>query len=263
MKQFNKYFKEWKEKDKKKNTQGEFARQICEIRKKKTGEKCPVTNSYVSEWVRGVWFPDQYLPEIAEVLGVKEEEFFFQTHDDFYKLSSEYMTKVGRDEISRFCEDIGLDLRFLYIVRELIGSDFDSMFPTWTPITQNPDILSDDSYIRQDRKMWSESAEMDDDVRVLQYYMKYEEDGETKEKLIPFTRQDLRFIKDVQDSVVDYVEYRMMKQEKDLKRDAKRASEKARIKMKNGGIAFRPLNAEELNQIDTYCEEYSDQKEGR
>ena len=55
----------------------------------------------------------------------------------------------------------------------------------------------------------------------------------------------------------------MMKQEKDLKRDAKRASEKARIKMKNGGIAFRPLNAEELNQIDTYCEEYSDQKEGR
>ena len=262
VKQFDKFFKEWKDQDRKKNTQGEFARQICEIRKQKTGEQCPVTNSYVSEWARGKWFPDQYLPEIAEVLGVKEEEFFFQTHDDFYKYSSEYMTKVGRDEISQFCDDIGLDLRFLYIIRELIGSDFDDMFPTWTPLHQNPDLFSEDKYIRRDRTIWSESAEMDPDVRVLQYIMRYEEDGETKEKLIPFTHQDLRFIKDVQNKVVDYIEFLMMKQGKDLKREAKKATNRSQTKLKNGGIAFRPLNAEELNEIDTYCNEYVDQKDG-
>ena len=145
-KQLKKFFETWHGEDPKKNTQGEFARQVCEIRHKKTGEKCPVTNSYVSEWLRGVWFPEMYLPEIAEVLGVKEEDFFFQTHDDFYKLSSEYMTKIGRGEISQFCDEIGLDLQFLYIIRKLLGSNFDDMFPTWTPLEKDPHYIVTGNY---------------------------------------------------------------------------------------------------------------------
>ncbi len=263
VKRFKELFAEWKKKDRK-NTQGEFARQICEIRHKKTGEKCPVTNSYVSEWLRGKWFPDQYIPEIAEVLGVKEDEFYFQTHDDFYKLSSEYMTKLGRGEISQFCDEIGLDLRFLYIIRELIGSDFDRMFPTWTPLHINHDFLSDQTYTRRSPRIWSESAEMDEDVRVLQYEIEVEEDGAQKKRLIPFTRQDLRFLKDVQNEVLDYIEFLMMKRSKDLKREAVEASRRSQHKTNEGGIAFSPLNADELNQIDKYCEEYTDvEKEGK
>lgn len=264
-KQFNVFFEEWKKKDRKKHTQGEFARQICEIRNKKTGEKCPVTNSYVSEWARGKWFPDQYLPEIAEVLGVKEEDFYFQTHDDFYKLSSEYMTKLGRGELSQFCDEIGLDLRFLYIIRELIGSDFDSTFPTWTDLRKNPNFMSDQIYIRRPVSMWSESAEMDDDVRVLQHWIEVEEDGEQRKKLIPFTRPDLRFLKEIQTDVLDYIEYLMMKRTKDLIREAEEATQRSKIKLPDGGIAVKPLTPDELNQIDKYHDyhyEYASKKDG-
>lgn len=245
---FNEFFEEWK-KQGKGNTQGEFARQICEIRNKKTGEKCPVTNSYVSEWARGKWFPDQYISEIAEVLGVKEEDFFFQTRDEFYKLSSEYMTKIGRGEMSQFCDEIGMDLQFLYIIRKLIGSDFENMFPTWTPLQKNPNLMLDQTYIRPTANVWSASAKMDDDVRVLQHEIETEE-GE--QKLIPFTRPDLRFLKEIQTNVLDYIEYLMLKRSKDLIREAEEASKRSRNKLPNGDIEIRPLTPEELNQIDKY-----------
>ena len=260
---FKGFYADWKKKDKQ-NTQGKFARQICEIRNRKTGEKCPVTNSYVSEWLRGKWFPEQYIPEIAEVLGVKEEDFYFQTHDEFYKFSSEYMTKLGRGEISQFCNEIGLDLRFLYIIRELIGSDFDSIFPTWTPLQKNPNFMSDRTYTRRPVSVWSESAEMDEDVRVLQYEVEVQENGETKRKLIPFTRPDLRFLKDIQTDVLDYIEFLMMKRSKDLIRESEEASRLSQRKTKNGEIALIPLTANELNQVDKYCNEYTDdRKEGK
>lgn len=254
-------FLKWKEKDKG-NTQGEFARQICEIRKKKTGEKCPVTNSYVSEWLRGKWFPEQYIPEIAEVLGVEEEVFFFRTHDEIYRLSSENATEWARGEISQFCDEIGLDRHFLRIIRELFGSDFDEMFPTWTEIIQNPNFLDNQTYIRRKPASWSIQAEMDEDVRFLQYEI---DDGKGGKKLIPFTREDLRFLKDVQTDVVDRVEYLMMKRKKDLQREAEEATRRSQHNMKNGGIAFKPLTIEELNQIDKYHDyhyQYTSQKDG-
>ena len=263
--QFKKRFTTWHNKDPKKNTQGEFARQICEIMHKKTGEKCPVTNSYVSEWLRGVWFPEMYLPAIAEVLGVKEEDFIFHTHDELWRLSSEYMTKTVGGEMKQFCEELGLDLRFLFIISELIGSKFDDMFPTWTPFKLNKKAFIDDKedlYYRPDRKDWIGSAEMDSGYNIFQCKVEYEEDGQTKEKLLPFSRPDLRFLKDVQDKVKDYIEFLMLKQSKDLKRDVRKASEKARITLSDGGKTTILLNAEELNKIDTYCEDYSDQKEG-
>lgn len=248
---FNEFFKAWKEKDKKKNTQGEFARQICEIRKKKYKEKCPVTNSYVSEWSRGVWFPELYLPEIAEVLGVNESDFYFQ-RDDIYSLSSEYMTKLGKGEMSRYCEEVGLDLRFLHIVRDLMGPDFDRSFPTWTPLEMSHNIFDDKTYRRRPPEMWSESAEMDGTVRVLQYTLTYKEDGETKEKLLPFTRGDITFLKELQDDTIEYVEFLLRKHAKRLKRDEDRANEMSRIEDKKGMVAVRQLSIEDLNQIDHY-----------
>lgn len=248
---FNEFFKAWREKDKKKNTQGEFARQICKIREKKYKEKCPVTNSYVSEWSRGKWFPELYLPEIAEVLGVNESDFFFQ-HDDLYSLSSEYMTKLGRGEMSRYCEKVGLDLRFLHIIRDLMGMDFDRSFPTWTPLERSPNLFDDKTYRRKPPEMWSESAEMEGDVRDLQYTFTYEDGGEIKEKLLPFTREDIRFLKELQDDTIEYVEFLLKKHAKRLKRDEDIATEMSQIKDKNGMVAFCGLSIEQLNQIDHY-----------
>lgn len=248
---FNAFYNEWHNKDKKKNTQGEFARRICEIRNNKTQEKCPVTNAYVSDWKNGRWFPEQYLPEIAEVLGVNESDFFFQ-QDDLYSLSSEYMTKLGKGEMSRYCEEVGLDLRFLHIVRDLMGPDFDRSFPTWTPLEMSHNIFDDKTYRRRPPEMWSESAEMDGTVRVLQYTLTYKEDGETKEKLLPFTREDITFLKELQDDTIEYVEFLLRKHAKRLKRDEDRANEMSRIEDKKGMVAVRQLSIEDLNQIDHY-----------
>lgn len=264
VKRFNELFSEWKQKGGK-NTQGEFARQICEIRHEKTGEKCPVTNSYVSEWSRGKWFPDQYISEIAEVLGVKEEVFFFQTHDDFYKYSSEYMTKIGHGEFSQFCDEIGLDLRFLYVIRSLMGSSFDELFPLWTPIApkKSRDISNDDGiYSHMGTECLSTSAKMDDDVNIFQCVV-HDEEAETEEgRTITLGRADLRFIKDIQDEVINLIEFCFMKREKDLQKESEEASRRSSPVLPDGGRVVRLLKAEELNQIDRYFKEYVDKKPG-
>lgn len=221
----------------------------------------PASRGSVKKYYDGEDIPSpERLKQIREIFGVNEDYFNIEnaTHDELYTLSSEYMTEVGRDTLSQFCEEIGLDLRFLYVIRELIGSRFDDMFPTWTPLAYN---WINESYFRLDRSVWSESAEMDPDVRVLQYKIQCEADGKKTEKLIPFTRHDLRFIKDLQTNVLDYVEFLLMKQGKDLKRDGEIATEKAQVITQNGLAVSRKLSAEELNMIDKYSlDSYTDQE---
>lgn len=202
---FNELYSEWKKRDKG-NTQGEFARQICEIRNKNTGEKCPVTNSYVSEWKRGKWVPDQYIPEIAKVLGVKEEEFSFNTHDDLYRHSSEYITEFGRSDLSQFCYDIGLNLQFLSSIRKLIGPDFDSMFPIYLPIPDREECM-----LPNKRKL-ADSAPIDN---MLQY-LQVERDGKT----ITLHKCDLAYLKEVQDQIVEFVSYLFYKRSEEMKKEA-------------------------------------------
>lgn len=248
---FKELFEEWKSKDRKTNSQYKFAKLVCDEWNKNHTEKCKVTNRNISEWLHEKWFPEKYIPEIAKVLGVDEKDFFFPS-DDLYSLSSEYMTKLGKGEMSRYCEEVGLDLRFLHIVRDLMGPDFDRSFPTWTPLEMSHNIFDDKTYRRRPPEMWSESAEMDGTVRVLQYTLTYKEDGETKEKLLPFTREDITFLKELQDDTIEYVEFLLRKHAKRLKRDEDRANEMSRIEDKKGMVAVRQLSIEDLNQIDHY-----------
>ena len=198
---FKEKFSDWKKKDKG-NTQGEFARQICEIRKKKTGEKCPVTNSYVSEWLRGKWFPEQYLPEIAEVLGVKDEDFFFQTDEEKYKYSSDYINGIGKANID-FAKQRGLNIDLIDALSGII--DFNGLFPVYLPIPDRDDCLL------PNKRSHGDSAPIQENQ-----FMQIEREGKT----ITFHKCDLMYLKEVQDQVVAFVEFLFYKRSKEMSKEA-------------------------------------------
>lgn len=228
----------------------------------------PVRRGTVAKWRTGESLPNPYnTKQITKIFGVPEDYFNIDnaTHDELYKLSSEYMTNLGRGPMTQFCYDIGLDLQFLYSIRELVGPDFDSIFPPWTEIIKNPNFMSEQTYIRRPVESWSESAEMAEDVRVLQYEIEINENGESKKKLLPFTYEDLRFLKEVQDNVIVYIEFLMMKRKKQMIKEVEKANRQSRFLKEDGGIAIRPLSIEELNQIDHYHDyhyHYSSKKDG-
>lgn len=260
MNKFGIYFKEWKAKDKK-NTQGEFARQICAIRSKKTGEKCPVTNGYVSDWLHGRWFPNEYLPEIAEVLGIKEEDLLMHTHDDLYELSSEYMTNIGDTKIKDFCKEAGLDLQFLFTVRTLFGDEFGKSFPFWTPIdrTQGRVVnLIDNMYSHRDLSCLAKSAPMDNGNDIFQAEVEIEKNGNTEKRIITMSEQDILLLRDIQEDVKDFIRYRFFARREEMEREGQKASLRSWKPNKAGGEVFVPLNASELNEIDKYFNGYVD-----
>lgn len=260
MNKFGIYFKEWKAKDKK-NTQGEFARQICAIRSKKTGEKCPVTNGYVSDWLHGRWFPNEYLPEIAEVLGIKEEDLLPHTHDDLYELSSEYMTNLGDTKIKTFCDEAGLDLHFLYAVRKLFGDEFSECFPFWTPIGRTSGRLTDildNMCSHMDLSCLSKSAPMDNGNDIFQAEVEIEKNGNTEKRIITMSEQDILLLRDIQKDVKDFIRYRFFARREEMKREGQEASRRAWKPLKGGGKGFVGLTASDLNEIDRYFHGYVD-----
>lgn len=259
---FKLYFAKWKEQNPKKNTQSEFARQICEIREKKYDEKCPVTNSYVSEWNRGIWFPELYLPEIAEVLGVKEEDFMFQSVDDLYKKSSEYMTKLGHTETVPYCEKIGLDLHFLLAVRRLMGETFDKTFPIWSPIRKTLDLITLSGFKRTTQDL-STSADMDDGLNIFQCRIHDTDDLEPEGRLVTMGRADMDFLRDIQDEVKDYIQYLFFKRSKEQDQEVEQAKNRLIVPLSNGGYSITTNSvkiAKELNQIDKYFHGYMGNK---
>lgn len=265
VKQFQKLFGAWKAKDKS-HTQGEFARLICKIRKAKTGEKCPVTNSYVSEWLRGKWFPEMYLPEIAEVLGVDTEDFFPSTREELYENSSLHMNKFRNEEILPFCEKIGLDVSFIDAIRKQV--DFEKLFPLFVPAMINPDangFIDGKYYTLSPEYFLANSAPMDDDTFQVkrEFDCLYNEKGEIEpmESLITLSKADLLFLRDVQKDVARYIEFLFMKRREEMQDEVDRMNEASKKQLPDGGRAHVRLTRKQVCEIAPYYKAFNDSEE--
>lgn len=227
---FRHYLELWHKENPKKNTQGELARIIRDNREKRIGEKSSVSKTYISEWKHGKWFPELYLEDIAEAFGISVDNLTPSTRAEKYRVSSDYTTELGRKLLDKACTSFGLNIAFLDAVRSLFGDEFKDVFPVWTPIILQNDLIPNintaietgsavqDAYTRAGREGLAEAAnaEMQEAGRVqLQVEVKNDL-GETEYRTVFLSEVDLIYLKDVQQDVKDYIEFLFMKRKKEM-----------------------------------------------
>lgn len=171
----------------------------------------PASRGSIENYLKGKQKPEpDRIEQIRKILGLPKDYFDTDkaTHDELYKHSSLYQTKIGKRHVE-FSKLMGLDLNMVRVLSQYI--DFDTLFPLYSPIdhaVNDPDT----GEIMYDRKVdFSDSAhveEVDDDLRFLQI----ERDG----KRITLHRCDLAFLKEVQDQVREYVEFLFFKRQKEM-----------------------------------------------
>ncbi len=254
---FNRFYAEWKSAASG-HTQKAFAQIVDEHYRSRTGEdKSGVANYTVSAWSKGKWYPDKYLPDIAFALGIEESDLTPAIHDDMYQNVSDFTSDIARTKMTAFCEEIGLDVTFIENIRSAYGNSFDKVFPVWTPIRQNPNPFSSDFYIRADKNIWADSAEVADDVKCFQFDVLVEnEDGEKEKRKLLLSEQDLLYLRDVQQQVKKYIDFLFYDRRKAMRMEVLKANKASQQKMPGKAIANKTLTAEELNDIDEYFHDY-------
>lgn len=252
---FGKMFSELFEKGKREgkwNSQEDFGQVLDPNR--------PASRGSVSNWCKGkdIPTPDR-LKQICEIFGVNEDYFKVDhlSPEEKYKLSIEYMTKTGHEEIVPYCKEIGLDLLFVNAVRSLFGSDFDEVFPLWTPIGENPKMGMEPFERRRD-KILATSAPMTDGLNIFQMLVD-DLETEKKKRVITLSRADLSFLRDVQEEVREYIEFLFVKRSKDQKKEVEEANLQALVPIDDNQFEIRRDKAD-LNQIDKYFHGYTNKK---
>ena len=239
-------FEEWQRKEKSEGRRGSQQAFADQINEGKSDGRCDYR--YVSKWLNGKAYPETYINDIARVLDVDVEELFPQTHDELYKDSSEYMNALKEEEITPYCDKIGLDEEFVKAIREQV--DFDKSFPLFKPIHQNPNYIFDGKYyaLVPDNCL-SDSAPMDDDVFQIKRCVDEEEGSE---RLITLSRPDLLFLRDVQKEVSRYIEFLFMKRQEEMKDEVEMFNKTSEKRLTNGGITHVRLTEKQVREIAPY-----------
>lgn len=157
----------------------------------------------IANWKNGKR-PDAYnLSLICETFGASESDFELSSKEDLYQFQKEYINKVGRDRYN-FANEIGFDLNLLSVLKNII-TDFDESFPLYSNII--PEKNDSTRYIRNPNFVDIKTA-IDDDLRDLQIHK--------GEKTITMHDIDLLFLKEVQDQIINFVEYLFYKRSKEM-----------------------------------------------
>lgn len=223
----------------------------------------PATPGAVSNWMNGTDIPSAERRKSMIDLFEVPDDYFDYDSDDVYRYSTKYTTGLARTEISQFCDEIGLNTSFLLAMRDLFGADFGEHFPVWTQFIRDTDARATEAYKLRDPNMWSTSKEMDEEYRFFQYEVTVEKDGKKEKRLLILSAADLRFLRDVQQDIKDYVElFLFEKRKKERLEELAEVNRRAKIWNGNRSYQLIDLPARELNEIDKYFHEYTDRKKG-
>lgn len=229
---FGKAYKaKWKDLGK---SQKMFADEVNKIRTRgENGTIGTVSGQQVSKWLHGSIPEEENFKAICEVLGL-DKEYFSPTRSEIYRDSSKYITELGKEH-ARFSEEIGLDLNLVKTIHDLV--DFGEAFPLYTPICfDRPQVnyFKDEVTVRVGRgeAFWDhmESApinrdeELDLDLDFLQFIR----DG----KRITLHKGDLAFLREVQDQVIEFVEYLFYKRSREMEEEVREVEERVKATVK-------------------------------
>lgn len=222
----------------------------------------PASRGSVMKWCNGdnIPSPDR-LKRICEIFEVPEDHFDTKnaTHDELYKHSSAFMSDLGK-ELVEYAKEKGLDLELVRVLSKII--DFDNLFPVYAPINDSKITGFFEREYKRSENM--DSAPFDDDLHFLQV----NQDG----RLITFSTIDLIFLKEVQDQIVDFVEYLLYKRKKEMDEEVQSFNDDLTIKgtTPDGGsmILHKALTKEFILEHDRFAkyltfEKEKDQKEGQ
>lgn len=171
-----------------------------------------ISRATLENWLKGEDIPTKYnMEQLCTLFGVPDDYFNIDnaTYDELYHYSSVYQTQIGKKHI-QFSQMIGLDVDFIRKLSHLV--DFDTLFPMYAPINEHMDSG------KYDRKVnFADSAhmeEIDEDLGFLQVNQ--------KGKRLTLSRGDLAFLKEVQEKVIDYVEYLFFHRSKEMEEETKK-----------------------------------------
>ena len=206
-----------------------------------------ITRQTVTSWKSGDVVPEKYnLDQICSIFGVTVDEFIPRTDKDVYAYEASRQADVAENTLLPFCETIGLDIDFIKLARKLLGSQYDEMFPIWSPIQRIPSLFKDE-YIRRGPAALAKAAEMTGaDYLQIQVI----EDGEAK--LIDLTLTDLLFLKDLQDRITDTILFEFSRRARELSReveDINKAAADSIVINADGGVGPRNID---LFEFDDY-----------
>lgn len=217
------------------------------------------TQPTVSQWLLGKTYPSSdALEQICEVLGVPKDYFDLnslgQEYLELYK-TPEWSSWTVENQIKRYCELLGLDLNFL---RAVVGlTDFDNLFPLWTPLVAERHADGFVGFKRMspfNQYQLPEAGEVDDKyLQVLLPGKPGINNGEPKRVFLQ--RADLVFLRDLQDEFVFFIESMFRKRDAEMDKELREASRAALIQTDPSkhewGYASVHLSEEQLKAIDS------------
>lgn len=249
-KRFSELIKEWKKRTGK--TQKQFSTQ------------CYTTPNSITNYKNGTDFPSPIaISAMIDVfneagMNVTVEDFVPHTHEDSYRYDPNHVKRI-QDHCQEFAKEIGLNEGFLnFLFDSTSFGDPDEGYPVWSPLDWVPTSMyqpyvKELEYLRDEwivsnfvrRPLRTTQAVTDDQKFTVQI-----EDGSS----IMLSEIDLRILKDLQDSIVDAVQYFYHKRRKIMLSQAVEAVKQANPKGK-GALSYQvALGKEGLIKIDPYMQ---------
>ena len=219
-----------------------------------------VSRAAYQAWKRGETIPDDYnRARLCEFFGFNSDEFekLFLNMSDFdrYRLDTDFVEELMKRNTLPYCEEIGLKTSFLLSIHQLFGRELGGIFPYWQPIETEPLVLIDsdgvippEPYHRAKSDIFTSTAESPE-LGLLQIEVP-DENG--SQKVVNLGKGDLLFIRDLQNDVKEYIEFRFMQRKKEMQREVSEANRRAHERKQDGGLPYGFLKACDLNEIDRY-----------
>ena len=171
------------------------------------------TRGSVEKWCRGENIPQEdTLKKICKIFGVSEDFFDPEnaTHDELYQNEANFIKGIGKQHVE-FSKLIDLDLDLIRALANRV--DFDKQFPLYAPIKYKDGVCSRNVN-------YSDSAHIEDVAANLRF-LQVEREG----KRITLHRCDLAFLKEVQDKVVEYMEFLLYQRTKEMEEEVLKDSQ--------------------------------------
>lgn len=182
-----------------------------------------VSRGSVARWKMGK-IPDEVnMKALCKELGVPDDYFQITSVEDMFQYSQEYITsEVGKKRVEK-AKEVGLNLDLVKVLSEIM--DFDKLFPAYAPIN---DFRMKGIFEREfSRSEHMNSAPIDESLKFLQV----NQDGRIK----TLNDIDIIYLKEVQDQIVDFVEYLFYKRSREMEREVEKFNSDSKIvKNENG-----------------------------
>lgn len=199
-----------------------------------------VSRATISNWKSGRSLPDNHnLERICDIFNIMPDYFEPQEHDDLYSHDIDFQEQFIEERLEMFCKRIGLKQSFITCLRELLGSNFDALFPAWSPI-----VNDHGQYVRYGTDALAKAAKSE---QYSNYQIKVKSDD--CEKCVTLTFADLLFLKDLQDEFTEATEFWFFKRSNQLQTEVDKANAAGIIRTDDGRVFNLRLD---LFSIDEY-----------